>query len=105
MILKLIRTLKKRVNLFVDTYSIKNCIITRGKDGMTVYDSKKFCHIKSKAKDVFDVSGAGDTVISTLATYHSRGKNLIDAAKIANIAAQHVVGQFGTTPIEQTELN
>ena len=88
-----------------DTYSIKNCIITRGKDGMTVYDSKKFCHIKSKAKDVFDVSGAGDTVISTLATYHSRGKNLIDAAKIANIAAQHVVGQFGTTPIEQTELN
>lgn len=88
-----------------DTFSIKTCIITRGKDGMTVYDSKKFCHIKSKAKDVFDVSGAGDTVISTLATYHSRGKNLIDAAKIANLAAQHVVGEFGTTPIEQTELN
>ena len=88
-----------------DTFNIKTCIITRGKDGMTVYDSKKFCHIKSKAKDVFDVSGAGDTVIATLATYHSKGKDLIHAAKIANLAAQHVVGQFGTTPINQIELN
>ena len=61
--------------------------------------------LELKAKDVFDVSGAGDTVISTLATYHSRGNNLVDAAKIANLAAQHVVGQFGTTPIEQTELS
>jgi len=88
-----------------DTFNIKTCIITRGKDGMTVYDSKKFCHIKSKTKDVFDVSGAGDTVIATLATYTARGKNLIDAAKIANLAAQHVVGKFGTTPITEEELN
>ncbi|MFL2485665.1 MAG: bifunctional heptose 7-phosphate kinase/heptose 1-phosphate adenyltransferase [Candidatus Neomarinimicrobiota bacterium] len=88
-----------------DTFNIETCIITRGKDGMTVYDSKKFCHIKSKTKDVFDVSGAGDTVIATLATYTARGKNLIDAAKIANIAAQHVVGKFGTTPITEEELN
>ena len=56
-------------------------------------------------KDVFDVSGAGDTVVATLSTYHTKGKTLIDAAKIANLAAQHVVSKFGTTPINQEELN
>lgn len=88
-----------------DTFDIKTCIITRGKDGMTVYDSKKYYHIKSKTRDVFDVSGAGDTVIATLSTYCGKGKTLIESAKIANLAAQHVVGKFGTTPITQEELN
>ena len=66
---------------------------------------KNYHHIKSNIKDVFDVSGAGDTVVATLSTYHTKGKTLIDAAKIANLAAQHVVSKFGTTPINQEELN
>lgn len=88
-----------------DTFDIETCIITRGKDGMTIYDSENYHHIKSNVKDVFDVSGAGDTVVATLSTYHTKGKTLIDAAKIANLAAQHVVSKFGTTPINQEELN
>ena len=88
-----------------NTFGIKTCVITRGKDGMTVYDSKNCHHIKSNAKDVFDVSGAGDTVIATLSTYSAKEHNLINAAKIANLAAQHVVSKFGTTPINQKELN
>ena len=96
---------EKACKFICDTFNIKTCIITRGKDGMTVYDSNKFCHITSKAKDIFDVSGAGDTVIATLATYKTRGENLINAAKIANLAAQHIVGKFGTTPITEEELN
>ena len=88
-----------------DTFDIETCIITRGKDGMTIYDSENYHHIKSNVKDVFDVSGAGDTVVATLSTYHTKGKTLVDAAKIANLAAQHVVSKFGTTPINQEELN
>lgn len=88
-----------------DTFHIKTCIITRGKDGMTVFDSKKVEHIKSKEKDVFDVSGAGDTVIATLSTYKSRGRSLIESAKIANLAAQHVIKSFGTTPINENEIS
>ena len=87
-----------------ESYNIETCIITRGKDGMTVFDSKKVNHIKSKAKDVFDVSGAGDTVIATLSTFHARGKSLIESAKIANLAAQHVIKNFGTTPINEEAL-
>lgn len=87
-----------------DSYNIETCVITRGKDGMTVFDSKKIYHIKSKAKDVFDVSGAGDTVISTLSTFNSRGKSLFESAKIANLAAQHVIKNFGTTPINEVDL-
>tara|TARA_B100001250_G_scaffold409091_1_gene432732 strand:+ start:14548 stop:15468 length:921 start_codon:yes stop_codon:yes gene_type:complete len=96
---------EKACKFICDTFSIETCIITRGKDGMTAYDSNTCCHIKSRAKDVFDVSGAGDTVIATLATYKTRGENLINSAKIANLAAQHVVGKFGTTPITEKELN
>jgi rfaE bifunctional protein kinase chain/domain len=87
-----------------DTYNIETCIITRGKDGMTVFDSINVNHIKSTAKDVFDVSGAGDTVISTLSTFHTRGKSLIESAQIANLAAQYVIKKFGTTPIKEDAL-
>jgi D-beta-D-heptose 7-phosphate kinase/D-beta-D-heptose 1-phosphate adenosyltransferase len=96
---------EKACKFICDTFSIETCIITRGKDGMTVYDSNTFSHITSNPKDVFDVSGAGDTVIATLATYKTRGESLINSAKIANLAAEHVVGKFGTTPITEQELN
>ena len=61
--------------------------------------------INQEAMEIRRLYRAGDTVIATLATYTARGKNLIDAAKIANLAAQHVVGKFGTTPITEEELN
>ena len=96
---------EKACKFICDTFSIKTCVITRGKDGMTVYESNTFSHIRSNPKDVFDVSGAGDTVIATLATYKTRGESLINSAKIANLAAEHVVGKFGTTPITEQELN
>ena len=72
---------------------------------MTIYDSKNCYHIKSNAKDIFDVSGAGDTVVATLSTYYTKGETLVNASKIANLAAQHVVGKFGTIPIKQEELD
>ena len=96
---------EKACKYICNTYKINTCVITRGKDGMTVFDSKQFKHIKSEASDVFDVSGAGDTVIATLAVYYSKNNDLINSAKIANIAAKNVIGQFGTTPITAKELN
>ena len=79
-----------------------NLELTKGKTGnIERWKGKKPDYIK----DVFDVSGAGDTVVATLSTYHTKGKTLVDAAKIANLAAQHVVSKFGTTPINQEELN
>jgi D-beta-D-heptose 7-phosphate kinase/D-beta-D-heptose 1-phosphate adenosyltransferase len=60
--------------------------------------------LPTEAQEVFDVSGAGDTVIATLTAALSAGANLHDAAKIANAAAGCVVGHMGTVPVDIEEL-
>ncbi|MES2182397.1 MAG: D-glycero-beta-D-manno-heptose-7-phosphate kinase, partial [Pseudomonadota bacterium] len=78
--------------------------VTRGEEGISFIDDQKIQHISATAKKVFDVSGAGDTVIATLAAGLVHGLTAHDALQLANIAAGIVVGKVGTVPVSQTEL-
>ncbi len=80
-------------------------LITRGPDGMTLFqEGAQPLHIRSAAQNVFDVTGAGDTVASTLAVALAAGARLDEAAEIANRAAGIVVGKVGTTAVTRDEL-
>ena len=82
-----------------------NVIITRGEKGMSVF-SKDYSvsHIRASTQEVYDVSGAGDTVIATLSMALSSEMNLDDAAFLANLAGGIKVGKFGTAPVLLDEL-
>ena len=78
--------------------------VTRGEEGISVIGDDTVLHIPATAKQVFDVSGAGDTVIATLAAGLIGGLDAPEAFHLANIAAGVVVGKVGTVPIAQEEL-
>ena len=81
-------------------------LITRGKDGMTLYPNKaKPVDIPTQAKEVFDVTGAGDTVVSVLAMALAVGFNPEDSAWLSNMAASIVVGKVGTAVVTLNEIN
>ena len=85
--------------LIREKFKIQTCIITMGERGM-IYSSDDITEkIDTVAKKVYDVSGAGDTVIATLASFASIGVNALLATKIANIAAGTVISYRGTYPI------
>ena len=71
---------------------------------MSIVHKGSATHLKTQAREVYDVSGAGDTVIATLAAMLAAGADLVDAAQIANAAAGIVVGKIGTAPILKDEL-
>ena len=81
-------------------------LMTRGEEGMSLVERgrRPFFHIPSQGRQVFDVTGAGDTVIGTLATGLGAGAPLRDAALLANVAAGVVVGEVGTAPITVEKL-
>jgi len=79
-------------------------VFTRGEEGVSVVEAGKAFHIPAVAKRVFDVSGAGDTVIATVAAGLAAGLDRIEAVHLANLAAGVVVGKVGTVPIERDEL-
>ncbi|MBL6941264.1 MAG: D-glycero-beta-D-manno-heptose-7-phosphate kinase [Rhodospirillales bacterium] len=81
----------------IDQYDFGAVLATRSKDGMALLcrDGSLY-HLKTEARDVFDVSGAGDTVVATLSAALGAGGELEDAATLANIAAGIVVGKVGT---------
>jgi D-beta-D-heptose 7-phosphate kinase / D-beta-D-heptose 1-phosphate adenosyltransferase len=78
--------------------------VTLSEKGIALLFNDKRSHAPAVAKQVFDVSGAGDTVIATLALAISSGVSAEEAAKVANIAAGIVVGKVGTVPISKYEL-
>jgi D-glycero-beta-D-manno-heptose-7-phosphate kinase len=79
-------------------------VITRGKDGMTIISGAKVEHVPTFARQVFDVTGAGDTVIATMALAIVSGLSLSEACMLANYAAGVVVGQVGCVPCTVAEL-
>jgi D-beta-D-heptose 7-phosphate kinase/D-beta-D-heptose 1-phosphate adenosyltransferase len=80
-------------------------LITRGEQGMSLFERKKpVFHIPTRAREVFDVTGAGDTVISTLTLALAAGSSLRQAAELANDAAGIVVGKLGTASVTAPEL-
>jgi rfaE bifunctional protein kinase chain/domain len=79
-------------------------LVTRSEDGMTLYRRDAVLHQPAQAREVFDVSGAGDTVIAALAVMLAAGADLPDAMRTANIAAGIVVGKLGTAVVHRDEL-
>jgi len=81
-------------------------LVTRGKDGMTlIRQDEQAVHLPSRALDVFDVTGAGDTVIATLAAAIASGHDIVHATALANEAAGLVVAKLGTAYVTVEELN
>jgi len=79
-------------------------LITRSEEGMTLYQAGGRLHVPAQAREVFDVSGAGDTVIATLGAMLAGGADLEQAVRVANRAAGIVVGKFGTAVVTSEEL-
>ena len=79
-------------------------LLTRGGEGMSLYTKKKPVHVKAEAREVYDVSGAGDTVIAALATMLASGVRLEQAMRIANRAGGIKVAKLGTAVVTRREL-
>jgi len=85
-------------------YNIENLLITRAEQGMSLYNSTSVTHFRAKAQEVYDVSGAGDTVVATLGAMLASKINPTNAVEIANIAAGIVVGKAGTATASLQEI-
>ncbi|HOW87198.1 MAG TPA: D-glycero-beta-D-manno-heptose-7-phosphate kinase [Candidatus Omnitrophota bacterium] len=84
---------------------LDSVLVTLGEDGMALFEkNKKLTRIPTAAREVYDVSGAGDTVIATLALALAAGAKMQEAAKISNLAAGIVVGKLGTATVAPEEL-
>lgn len=92
------QTLRERLNLGA-------LLLTRSEEGMTLFTADGSFHVPAQAREVFDVSGAGDTVIATLACAVGSGMSLPDSVTLANKAGGVVVGKLGTAVILPEELN
>lgn len=86
-----------------EKYNLETVLITRSEEGMTLYDDN-IHNIPTYAKEVYDVTGAGDTVISVFTLARAAGASWEEAAKIANAAGGVVVGKVGTSTISTDEL-
>lgn len=93
------RAQQLRKNLQLDAL-----LITRSEQGMTIYTSDARHHVDAQAKEVFDVSGAGDTVLATLAVTKGAGLDWVDSMYWANRAGGIVVGKLGTSVVTDQEL-
>jgi rfaE bifunctional protein kinase chain/domain len=83
--------------------NLQALLLTRSEDGMTLFDSNGSRHVPAEAREVFDVTGAGDTVIAALAALIGAGVSPGDAMPWANHAASIVVGKFGTASVSYDE--
>ena len=79
-------------------------LLTRSEEGMSLFDAAGSTHVPAEAREVFDVTGAGDTVIAALAAMLAAGLSLRQAMPIANRAGSVVVGKFGTASVSYDEL-
>jgi rfaE bifunctional protein kinase chain/domain len=83
---------------------VEALLVTRSEEGMTLFREAEVLHVPAVAKEVFDVSGAGDTVIATLGVMLAAGRSLPEAVRWANRAAGIVVGRLGTAVVHPDEL-
>ncbi|NNJ71787.1 MAG: bifunctional D-glycero-beta-D-manno-heptose-7-phosphate kinase/D-glycero-beta-D-manno-heptose 1-phosphate adenylyltransferase HldE, partial [Enterobacterales bacterium] len=99
-------TLVKRAQQLIQQYDLKAMLVTRGEQGMSLVqrDAQQEHYFPAQAKEVYDVTGAGDTVIGTLATALAAGSDIVTATALANLAASIVVGKLGTAAINKVEL-
>ena len=96
--------LRTKTHNLREALNLQALLITRSEEGMTLFDAQGELHVPTVAREVFDVTGAGDTVIATLATMAAAGMSLREAVIGANRAAGIVVGKFGTATVSYNEL-
>lgn len=95
----------ERLSELQQRLDIEHVLLTRGEQGMSLYSRGGGClHVPTEAREVYDVSGAGDTVLAALTCFLARGDTLQDAVRAANRAAGLVVGKFGTASVTLDEL-
>jgi rfaE bifunctional protein kinase chain/domain len=97
-------TLRNKVHELRKEFKLGAILLTRSEEGMTLFDAQGELHVSAMAREVFDVTGAGDTVIATMAALVAAGTSLRDAVPIANQAGGIVVGKFGTATVSYDEL-
>ncbi len=100
------RELARAGKKVLEQTGIRHLLVTRGEEGMALFerDTPRVTYIPTVAREVFDVTGAGDTVISTLTLGLAAGLTMLQAAMLSNIAAGIVVGKLGTAAVNPDEL-
>ncbi|NHH80647.1 D-beta-D-heptose 7-phosphate kinase [Burkholderia gladioli] len=96
--------LRARVRELRASLALDALLLTRSEEGMTLFSEAGELNVPALAREVFDVSGAGDTVIATVAAMLGAGLSLDAAVMLANRAAGIVVGKLGTATVEYGEL-
>ena len=96
--------LKAKVDTLRDKLKLEALLLTRSEEGMSLFRPEGVFNQPAKAREVFDVSGAGDTVIATLALMLASGADYPEAVRVANLAASIVVGKLGTAVVTHEEL-
>ena len=96
--------LEQRAQALRAQLRLEALLVTRADEGMSLFSEAGHLHVAAQAKEVYDVSGAGDTVIATLAVMLGAGAGLDEAVRTANRAAGIVVGKLGTAAVSPAEL-
>jgi rfaE bifunctional protein kinase chain/domain len=96
--------LHERAERLRESLCLDSLLLTRSEEGMSLFDAAGHVRVAAKAREVFDVTGAGDTVIAVVAAMLACGMTLREALPIANHAAGVVVGKFGTATVSYEEL-
>ena len=86
------------------TLGLEALLLTRSEEGMSLFTTGEVMHFPALAREVFDVSGAGDTVVATIAVMLGAGQSLAEAVRLANKAGGLVVGKLGTATLTAEEL-
>lgn len=98
------QALNEKGKALLETLQLEALLVTRGSQGMTLFEKEQTTHIKAQAREVFDVTGAGDTVIAILAAMLAAKQPMRESAQFANIGAGIVVGKLGTATVSKEEL-
>ena len=96
--------LRTKAHNLRDSLQLQAVLLTRSEEGMTLFDADGELTVSAQAREVFDVTGAGDTVIATMAAMVAAGLSLREALPLANRAGGLVVGKFGTATVSYEEL-
>ena len=96
--------LTSKVEALREHVGLSGVLVTRSEEGMTLFEKHQVEHFQTVAREIFDVSGAGDTVIGVLAAYLASGMNISESVRLANKAAGIVVGKLGTATTSFDEL-
>ncbi|MET3117315.1 rfaE bifunctional protein kinase chain/domain [Undibacterium sp. GrIS 1.8] len=96
--------LTEKVQALRQKLDLQALLLTRSEEGMSLYTATEVTHVPAMAREVYDVSGAGDTVIATMAASIASGMSLQDAVMLANRAGGIVVGKLGTATVSKEEL-